>query len=88
MDTAPHTCIRKNKKQDNAPIPANLFNLLAYFSMSSVSNKQRGVEDTPFEKPKGLKPIVRQWHASRNGSCPCNSGLKFKKCCIGHTQSV
>ena len=29
--------------------------------------------------------LVRRTAIGRNTSCPCGSGLKFKKCCIGRT---
>lgn len=29
------------------------------------------------------QPAAPQLHIGRNESCPCGSGRKFKKCCIG-----
>lgn len=31
----------------------------------------------------GTEPYVRQTHIGRNDPCPCGSGKKYKKCCLG-----
>jgi len=36
----------------------------------------------PFNKPAPQKPIVSQ-KIARNSPCPCGSGKKYKKCCLG-----
>ena len=33
-----------------------------------------------FSKPR---PVVRDYKIGRNDPCPCGSGLKYKKCCLG-----
>ena len=40
------------------------------------------------EEPAGLtasvrEPYVRQVYVGRNEPCPCGSGKKYKKCCLG-----
>jgi hypothetical protein len=34
-------------------------------------------------QPKAQPPIVRKEKVGRNDPCPCGSGKKYKKCCIG-----
>lgn len=31
----------------------------------------------------GAQPYVRQTYMGRNDPCPCESGKKYKKCCLG-----
>lgn len=37
----------------------------------------------PYEYPLGISPVHKKKKIGRNDPCPCNSGKKFKKCCIG-----
>lgn len=37
----------------------------------------------PYEYPLGISPVHKKKKIGRNEPCPCNSGKKFKKCCIG-----
>jgi uncharacterized protein YecA (UPF0149 family) len=41
---------------------------------------QRTVED--LKAGNKQKPFTRKYKTGRNEPCPCNSGKKFKKCCI------
>lgn len=40
-------------------------------------------KDQPYVPPKGLTPDERVAPCGRNDQCPCGSGKKFKRCCIG-----
>lgn len=43
-----------------------------------------------FEELKAVFPDIEVAHAGkigRNATCPCGSGLKFKKCCISKVRS-
>lgn len=37
----------------------------------------------PYEFPLKKSPVYKKKKIGRNAPCPCNSGKKFKKCCIG-----
>ena len=37
----------------------------------------------PYEFPREKSPVHKKKKIGRNDPCPCNSGKKFKKCCIG-----
>ena len=37
----------------------------------------------PYEYTLGISPVHKKKKIGRNEPCPCNSGKKFKKCCIG-----
>jgi uncharacterized protein YecA (UPF0149 family) len=55
---------------------------LAEAKAASVENIV-GSEQMPtfrFTKPR---PVVRDYKIGRNDPCPCGSGLKYKKCCLG-----
>ena len=55
---------------------------LAEAKAASVENIV-GAEQMPtfrFTKPR---PVVRDYKIGRNDPCPCGSGLKYKKCCLG-----
>ena len=55
---------------------------LAEAKAASVENIV-GAEQMPtfrFSKPR---PVVRDYKIGRNDPCPCGSGLKYKKCCLG-----
>lgn len=55
---------------------------LAEAKVETVSNVV-GAEQMPtfrFTKPR---PVVRDYKIGRNDPCPCGSGLKYKKCCLG-----
>ena len=55
---------------------------LAESKAASVENIV-GAEQMPtfrFSKPR---PVVRDYKIGRNVLCPCGSGLKYKKCCLG-----
>ena len=85
MDTAPHTCERKAKVARSEVAYVRNLNAMFHAVMSIASSKKSGgrkpLVDNDFEKPSGLVPIKRQWHAKRNGACPCATGKKFKNCC-------
>ena len=38
---------------------------------------------TDREKPRNMIPSFRSKKPGRNDPCPCGSGLKFKRCCMG-----
>jgi uncharacterized protein YecA (UPF0149 family) len=37
--------------------------------------------------PPREQPIIREKKIGRNEKCPCDSGLKFKYCCINKTKN-
>jgi hypothetical protein len=40
--------------------------------------------DVPIERQISLAPVINPWrHVGRNDPCPCGSGKKAKKCCLG-----
>jgi hypothetical protein len=42
------------------------------------------VFDTDYEEPPALEPAENKFrNVGRNDPCPCGSGKKFKKCCLG-----
>ena len=48
--------------------------------------KRYGTQAPDHIKRMQLHPTVRQLktkHIGRNDPCPCGSGKKFKKCCLG-----
>ena len=58
---------------------------LAEAKAASVENIV-GAEQMPtfrFSKPR---PVVRDYKIGRNDPCPCGSGLKYKKCCLGSSK--
>lgn len=88
MDTAPHACERKAKiARSEVSYVRNLNAMFhAVMAIASAKNKKAGrrpasAVNDDFVKPSGLVPIKREWHAKRNGACPCGTGKKFKKCC-------
>ena len=32
--------------------------------------------------PPDIKPITKEHNIGRNDKCPCNSGKKYKSCCL------
>lgn len=42
-----------------------------------------GSKEMPTFRFTRPRPVVRDYHINRNDPCPCGSGLKYKKCCLG-----
>ena len=42
-----------------------------------------GSNDVPTFRFRRPRPVVKDYHIGRNDPCPCGSGLKYKKCCLG-----
>ena len=34
------------------------------------------------------RPFIRRVKVGRNETCPCGSGIKFKKCCLSKAQTA
>ena len=45
--------------------------------------KAASVENMPTFRLSKPRPVVRDYKIGRNDPCPCGSGLKYKKCCLG-----
>jgi uncharacterized protein len=48
--------------------------------LSALWRKQSLGQDIPLSQPKAAPPTVKP---GRNDPCPCGSGKKYKKCCLG-----
>lgn len=55
---------------------------LAEAKAETVSNIV-GAEQMPTFRFTKTRPVVRDYKIGRNDPCPCGSGLKYKKCCLG-----
>jgi preprotein translocase subunit SecA len=55
---------------------------LAEAKAASVENIV-GAEQMPTFRFTKTRPVVRDYKIGRNDPCPCGSGLKYKKCCLG-----
>ena len=55
---------------------------LAEAKAASVENIV-GAEQMPTFRFRKTRPVVRDYKVGRNDPCPCGSGLKYKKCCLG-----
>lgn len=42
-----------------------------------------GANEVPTFRFTKTRPVVRDYKIGRNDPCPCGSGLKYKKCCLG-----
>jgi hypothetical protein len=40
------------------------------------------------KKPSGLQPIRNSTRVKRNQPCPCGSGKKAKRCCLGEIKAL
>jgi hypothetical protein len=69
-------------------------NWLSFYDEYEIKNRKEGWERENQEKRKredkekrviasGAQPYVRQRYIGRNDPCPCKSGKKYKKCCLG-----
>ena len=47
-----------------------------------------GLPLLPEDGPTRAQPLRRAQKVGRNAPCPCGSGRKFKKCCLGKTEDV
>jgi len=58
---------------DNSPPPMDIHN----------GSLLPEIEHAPIQtRPKGIPFVKQDRKVGRNELCPCNSGLKFKKCCL------
>lgn len=55
---------------------------LAEAKAETISNVV-GAEQMPMFRFTKPRPVVRDYKVGRNDPCPCGSGLKYKKCCLG-----
>jgi hypothetical protein len=46
-------------------------------------DKQYNRQDFHYDKPMPTQPYITTKTAGRNDPCPCGSGKKYKKCCLG-----
>lgn len=55
---------------------------LAEAKAASIENVV-GANEVPTFRFTKTRPVVRDYKIGRNDPCPCGSGLKYKKCCLG-----
>lgn len=55
-----------------------------FFESSSLQQTQRRVTDFPVAEEK---PKAKARKPGRNEPCPCGSGRKYKKCCLGKARA-
>ena len=61
-----------------------LFKLQIVEASEPVKSKIKSVSyGAPDESPARLVPVVKNDKTGRNDLCPCGSGKKYKKCCMG-----
>ena len=65
---------------------------MSFYDEDEIRKRQKRWEEesAPEEKEEparliasGGQPYVRQTYTGRNDPCPCGSGKKYKKCCLG-----
>ncbi|OPL08319.1 MAG: hypothetical protein AVO33_11320 [delta proteobacterium ML8_F1] len=72
MDLSNHTRIWQN----NGHTPDEIFEAFEKPNMRPLPQK-------PFVYDEGSKTAVKEVKVGRNDPCPCGSGKKYKKCCLG-----
>ena len=68
--------------EEMTPEQESAIGTLAEAKAASVENIV-GAEQIPTFRFRKTRPIVKDYNIGRNDPCPCGSGLKYKKCCLG-----
>jgi len=71
-----------SKKSCTPAIKQDVFGLENIFSFEEYNKEKE--EEIKFSKNKTIPKVVNQEEIKigRNEPCPCNSGKKYKKCCM------
>jgi uncharacterized protein YecA (UPF0149 family) len=68
--------------------PATGLNEVEFFTGPSIATVQQAMDERRAELEAAGQSFVKRTSIGRNTTCPCGSGLKFKKCCIGRAHLV
>lgn len=76
--------IRERRRDENGDVTELRSVIVGYESpglMEQFRAKRKEVEDRMASGETESATIVEARRIGRNDPCPCNSGIKFKKCC-------